>query len=150
MVGSYSSSSSSSIPAIEASSLLFSASSSRIFPSLISLNFCGGLIPSFLDRTLTLSITYWAIGIGIALQRDIIFLVDKCITSNPPCNVSNDHRYMIPNVMSIVLFVGLISCISWPYLPNIILKYFYNPLFYLLKWILGCISLRLRLLVETY
>ena len=71
-------------------------------------------IKSLLARASVLSITYWVIVIGVTLQRYIIFTVNKFITSNPPCIVSNYHRYMAPSVLGILLSVVLVSCIACP------------------------------------
>ena len=60
----------------------------------------------------TISTTYWDIEIGINLQQDTIFTVNKFITSNPPCNVYNAFIYMTLSVLDVVVFVGLVPCIS--------------------------------------
>ena len=105
MVGSYASSSPFSTPEVEPSLSSFSSLSLHILPYLQSLNFSGDLLPSFFVRASTISITSWVIVIGITLQRDIIFPVNKLITSNLSCSVSNYRRYMTPSFLGVVVFL---------------------------------------------
>ena len=86
----------------------------KFFPSLRYLEFSRDLIPSFLVSSSTISITSWVILIILTLWWFIIFPVNTSINSYRPCSISNSLRYMTPSVLGVVVFIGLVSCISCP------------------------------------
>ena len=92
------------------------------------MNFSEYLIPYLLEVALTLLITYQVIVIGVTLQQDIIFPVNKVITSNPPCSVSNYCRCMTPSVGHCCIF-----CIIFMYCLDITPKY-HCSIFFIIHW----------------